>query len=164
VHNLSIDNCQNFAAKYLRSPGLKIAEVGGAGVGGSYRAFVNFPIPYTYMIFDLEPTKHVNVVLNSPEQWLLPEEHIGAYDVIISGQTLEHVRRPWIWIHQFVQLAKPNALVFLTAPNTWDFHEYPIDCWRIWPDGMRALFEDAGIEEIECFARHTDTVGIGRVR
>jgi hypothetical protein len=26
----------------------------------------------------------------------------------------------------------------------WPFHEYPIDCWRAYPDGMTALYEEGG--------------------
>lgn len=162
MHQLSIENCQNFAAKYVHDKLLAIAEVGSGGEGGSYRSYVNFPIPFTYTAFDLSPDHIVDVVLKSPEDWGLDESHQHVYDVVLSGQCLEHVRRPWLWIKQLVQLAKPGALIFITAPNTWDFHEYPIDCWRIWPDGMRALFEDANIKEIEMYTRYVDTIGIGR--
>lgn len=87
------------------------------------------------------------------------------FDVIISGQCLEHVRKPWLWIKQISQLAKFNGLIWITAPNTWCFHEYPIDCWRVWPDGLRALFDEAGFETLEAYTTGPegyDTVGIAK--
>src|SRR5690606_29497337 len=31
-------------------------------------------------------------------------------------------------------------------PISWHYHEAPVDCWRIYPEGMRALCDDAGLE------------------
>lgn len=31
-------------------------------------------------------------------------------------------------------------------PVSWLYHEAPVDCWRIFPEGMRALYKDAGME------------------
>ena len=66
------------------------------------------------------------------------------------------------WRDKLSELSE-GALIWICAPNTEKFHEYPIDAWRIWPDGMRALFREAGIQEISCFADEADTVGIGRL-
>ncbi len=27
----------------------------------------------------------------------------------------------------------------------WPYHEAPVDCWRIYPEGMKALYEEAGL-------------------
>ncbi|MBK1612422.1 hypothetical protein CKO44_02945 [Rubrivivax gelatinosus] len=70
----------------------------------------------------------------------------GAYDVVISGQVLEHVRKPWIWMHEVVRVCKPGGLVVTIAPTSWPYHEAPIDCWRVYPAGMQALLDDCGVE------------------
>jgi 2-polyprenyl-3-methyl-5-hydroxy-6-metoxy-1,4-benzoquinol methylase len=165
MHQLSLDNCKKFITKYLDpNQSYKICEVGAEGQGGSYRQALDIRTAnWSVTTFDLTTNFDVDVALASPEDWQLAPEHQHAYDVILCGQCLEHVKRPWKFIHQLCELAKPNALLFLTAPNTWDYHAYPIDCWRIWPDGMRALFEDARIIELECFFVSCDTVGIGRM-
>lgn len=31
-------------------------------------------------------------------------------------------------------------------PVSWPYHEAPVDCWRVYPEGMRALYEEAGLE------------------
>jgi len=40
--------------------------------------------------------------------------------------------------------------VITIVPVSWNFHEAPIDCWRIYPEGMRALYEEAGLEVELC--------------
>jgi hypothetical protein len=91
-----------------------------------------------------------------------PGKYLGQFDVVISGQCLEHVAMPWLWIKDLAAIAKPGALIWITAPNTWEYHAYPIDCWRVWPDGMRALFRYAGLECLDFFTTGNDTVGIGK--
>lgn len=164
MHPTAIEHCKKFIAKYLDPQvSLKIAEVGADGQNGSYRLNCVIANPnWQYTTFDMSNQYDVDVKLSSPEDWQLAPEHIGAYDVIICGQVLEHVRRPWKFIHQLRELGHPGTILYLAAPNTWDFHEYPIDCWRIWPDGMRTLFEDAHIQDLETYFVHADTIGIGR--
>ena len=31
------------------------------------------------------------------------------------------------------------------APVSWPYHEDPVDCWRIYPDGLRALYDEVGL-------------------
>jgi len=162
MHPSSYALCSQFVQEYLFScPKLRIADVGSYDLNGTYRALFVRP-GWKYVGFDLDAGPNVDVVLESSEDWNLQPEHIGAYDVVISGQVLEHVQRPWRWIHQFAKLCRSSGIVWLCAPNTWQFHEHPIDCWRIWPDGMKALLEDAEIDVIQCMYLGTDTVGIGR--
>jgi SAM-dependent methyltransferase len=69
----------------------------------------------------------------------------GRFDIVVSGQVIEHVRQPWIWVKELARVCKPGGLVLTVNPVSWPYHEAPIDCWRIYPDGMRALCEDAGL-------------------
>lgn len=68
------------------------------------------------------------------------------YDVVISGQVLEHVRKPWIWMHELIRVCKPGGLIVTIAPTSWPYHEAPIDCWRVYPAGMQSLLEGCEIE------------------
>jgi SAM-dependent methyltransferase len=72
----------------------------------------------------------------------------GAYDIVVSGQVIEHVRRPWLWLQEVARVTKPGGLVIMICPVSWQYHEAPVDCWRIYPEGMRALYEDAGLETV----------------
>ncbi len=44
------------------------------------------------------------------------------------------------------RVCKPGRLVITINPVTWTFHEAPFDCWRIYPDGMKALSEYAELD------------------
>lgn len=71
-----------------------------------------------------------------------------TFDAVISQQTLEHVRKPWLLVKEFARVTKPGGLVVMVVPATWGVHKNPWDCWRIYPDGMRSLIQDAGCEEV----------------
>lgn len=137
---------------------LRIADVGSQEVhGGTYRGHFTRD-GWQYVGFDEIAGNNVDVVL-TPQTLA---EHREQFDVVVSGQCLEHVLRPWEWIHDVVSLAKPGALIWIIAPNTWKFHECPRDCWRVFPDGLRALFESAGLTVIYSRMIGSDTFGLAR--
>lgn len=158
MHPEAFALCRLFVEKYLddQQP-LSIADVGSLSVNGDYRSLFQKPL-WAYVGFDLVAGANVDSVLPHEYEWGIESK----FDVVISGQCVEHVRKPWHWVKSFAAMGKPGALFFLCAPNTWEFHEHPIDCWRIWPDGMRALFDEAGIQEISIYTSDRDTVAIGR--
>jgi len=164
MHPSSRDLCRRFVKQYLDpAKPMKIADVGSCNVNGCYRPLfdVSEAENWEYTGFDVESGQNVDVTLFGAENWQLADEHIEAYDVVISGQVMEHVTRPFDWMRNVASLAKPQALIWVCAPNNWPFHEHPIDCWRVWPDGMRATFEDAGIHVLDCDKVGHDTFGIG---
>ena len=59
---------------------------------------------------------------------------------------IEHVRKIWLWISELTRVCKVGGLVSTINPVSWPYHEHPIDCWRAYPEGMRALYEDASLE------------------
>jgi len=160
MHQSSLDLCELFVSKHLsKDKKTRIADVGSCDINGSYRNLFSADA-WEYVGFDVLPGKNVDVAVGDP--WCVPVEHHKSFDVVISGQTLEHTRKPWRWIQDVASLAKPGGIIWIAAPNTFHYHEYPIDCWRIWPDGMRAIFDEAGLAEIECYKVGIDTVGIAR--
>jgi SAM-dependent methyltransferase len=160
LHLSAYQDAEQFAAKYLlpREP-LLIADVGSFDVNGTLKPIFDQE-NWNYTGYDLSEGKNVDHVLSSPYNW--PEIDDGFFDVVISTQVVEHVQHPWRWIKEVARIVKPGGLIYICTPNTIHFHEYPIDCFRVWPDGMRGLFQEAGIAEIECYAKGMDTTGIGR--
>lgn len=69
-----------------------------------------------------------------------------SYDVVLSGQVLEHIPKPWKWMTEVARVTRPGGIVLTIAPISWPFHEAPVDCWRAYPDGLRGLYDDAGLE------------------
>lgn len=159
MHATSNDLMRNFVAEHLAGrESLSIADVGSFNVNGSYKPLFDKP-GWRYTGFDLSEGPNVDHVIDCERA--IPAEHRERFDVVISGQTMEHVRRPWLWMSGVSHLAKPGGLVFVIAPNTFAFHEYPIDCWRVWADGMRAVMEDAGLTVLKAGHVGIDTFGLG---
>ena len=118
-----------------------VLEVGPDGVPSTYRRLSE----------DLSPVWHTlditdNPLLTYPNSaeysFAIPDE---SYDVVISAQVIEHVRRPWRWLREVARVTRVGGLVITINPVSWIYHEAPIDCWRIYPEGMRALYEDASL-------------------
>jgi SAM-dependent methyltransferase len=72
----------------------------------------------------------------------------GTFDVVVSGQVLEHVPKVWTWFAELARVCKPDGYVITINPVSWPYHEAPVDCWRVFPDGMRALCDEAGLEVV----------------
>ncbi len=69
----------------------------------------------------------------------------GSFGVVIASQVIEHVTRPWLWVPELARVTRSGGLVVLVCPLSWNWHRCPIDAFRVMPDGMRILFEDAGL-------------------
>ncbi len=79
-----------------------------------------------------------------------------VYDAVIASQVIEHVDRPWRWVPELARIAKPGGVVVLVCPITWGHHRYPIDAFRVLPDGMKVLFADAGLTPVVCSLESLD--------
>src|SRR5262249_33431644 len=73
----------------------------------------------------------------------------GSVDLVISGQAFEHIDYFWITFLDMVRVLKPNGKIFLIAPSRGPEHQYPVDCWRFYPDGYRALARFAKIKLVK---------------
>ncbi len=158
MHESSMDTMKSFIEYYLdRDKPLKVLDVGSCDFGSnySYRQFINSE-NWTYEGLDLCPGANVDIVSYDPYKWPIENEF---YDVVISGQCLEHTQAPWMWIKEIERVCKVGGLTIIVAPWNWDVHLAPLDCWRILPDGMKYLLEqycsfivlNSGINEHDCW-------------
>ncbi len=155
MHGGSMWCMQKFVEKYLDEKNvLDIIDIGSADINGSYKSIFTKE-NWTYTGMDIEPYKNVDIV-----GW---ENIFKKYDVLISGQTLEHVNRPWDWVKNLKQYIKDNGLLCLIAPCVCFEHKCPLDTYRYFPDGMRDLLNYAEIEILEIDRFDINTVGIGRI-
>ncbi len=131
--------------KYLKSyfhSGQKILEIGPNGHPSSFKTSVN-NCSISWETLDI--FKDDRLTYHSPDPYNFPIPD-NTFDIVFSAQVIEHVRKPWIWIKELSRICRPGGLVITINPVSWPYHEAPIDCWRIYPEGMRALYEDAGLE------------------
>lgn len=73
----------------------------------------------------------------------IPDEH---YDIIVAGQVLEHVQAPWLWLTELKRILKIKGKIVIISPTSWPYHEAPVDCWRIYPEGMKELAKLVSLE------------------
>ncbi len=159
MHPNSFKLMAEFFARFVSSlPPGRILDVGSANVNGTYRSLV--PAGWSYTGLDLTPGKSVDVIAPQPP-WPFQD---GYFPVAISGQCLEHTRRPWEIAAEIGRVLAPEGYCCIIAPWRWDVHRHPVDCWRILPDGMEVLLRLAGCEVLEAKIDRDDTVGIGRRR
>jgi GT2 family glycosyltransferase/2-polyprenyl-3-methyl-5-hydroxy-6-metoxy-1,4-benzoquinol methylase len=102
---------------------------------------------FSYAGLDLQPGPNVDYVPKNPYAW--PELEDEYFDVIISGQAFEHKEFPWLIINEMKKKLKINGLICIVAPSRRPEHKYPVDCWRHYPDGFRALAKWAGLRVLE---------------
>lgn len=154
MYDGSIKLMESFRDKYLTEmKKATILDVGSRNVHKHYHLTYRdvFKPPFQYVGMDIVGGKNVDII-----GW---ENVNGVYDVVVSGQTIEHVRRPWDWLKSLTPYFR--AYICIIAPHTWKEHKHPIDTYRYFPDGMRDLFEYAGIREVEITMDGKETMGIG---
>jgi SAM-dependent methyltransferase len=103
-----------------------------------------------YVGLDIQPGRNVDIVAEDPYKWPLEEE----FDIVISGQTLEHCKYFWLVFAEMVRVTKPGGYICVIAPKIQKQHRHPVDCWRFLPDGMEVLAEYAGVKCIGTSADH----------
>ena len=146
MHRNSIDHMRALVERYLdRDASLLIGDIGSFDYTGSYRDLFRHP-GWSYQGLDLEAGPNVDVVLPSPYTFPFADAH---FDVIVSGQAFEHVKFFWLTWMEMVRTLKPGGYIFLIAPSRGPEHRFPVDCWRFYPDGYRALAEYGGIDVLE---------------
>lgn len=164
MHESSLDRMNEFIKKYLNfDKKLRILDVGshnvGSDVNNTYRNLFDSST-WEYVGGDIVKGMNVDLVFKMPYDWGVPNE---SFDVVVSGQCLEHVEDVKKWVTQIQKVLKANGLVCIIAPWTYPEHKFPIDCWRILPDGMRFLLEEiCEFEILEIFCKYEDCVGIAR--
>lgn len=137
-----------FAESHFKGQKLKVLDVGSYGVNGTYREIFSDQERFSYLGLDLTPGPNVDYVPQDPYKWdELPDE---SFDIIISGQAFEHIEFPWLTILEMRRVLKKNGLVCIVAPSRGPEHRYPVDCWRYYPDGFRALAKWANLQVLEC--------------
>jgi len=170
MHYDSMRAMRLFIKEFLDSEKeLSILEVGSAVdtnvkpkyQGMYYRKYFTDNPNWDYTGIDIIENSNVDVVVE-PYRYPFPD---NTFDVVISGSTLEHVPDMYRWIKEVARVA--NDLVFILVPNTCIEHKHPVDCWRVFPDGLRFLLKEiAGLEiiKVEKFGGNgrKDTIGVAR--
>jgi SAM-dependent methyltransferase len=139
MHPTALENCRQFFECYgpaiqKNSPKAKVVEIGSQDVNGSLRSFC--PPHFDYTGVDFVAGKGVDLILDDP--YTLPFK-TKSIDVVLSSSCFEHSEMFWILFLEIMRSLKPGGIFYLNVPSNGEFHRWPVDCWRFYPDSGRAL-------------------------
>ncbi len=136
---------EKYAKPHFRS-GLRVLEIGPDSIPSTYKTIIGD----NSLLWDtLDVHQNQNLTYSAAAEYNYPISD-NYYDIVISGQVLEHVRKVWVWIKELGRVCKPGGLVITINPVSYPYHVTPVivDCYRIFPDGMKALYQEAGLSVI----------------
>jgi len=141
-----------YAVKYFANK-KTILEIGPTGFPSYYQRVLDRPNLEWHTLdigsYGIEGGEKNPLHMTSQSEYHYPVAD-NSFDIVLSGQVMEHVKKIWRWMDELRRIVKPGGLIITIVPVSWSYHEVPVDCWRIYPEGMRALVEDKGLEMIEC--------------
>jgi len=147
-----------YARPYFKS-GMKVLEV-GPGTPSLFKQAVG-DSSIAWDTIDIYESKELTYSASDPYQFPIADQ---SYDIVFAAQVIEHVKAIWRWSKELTRVCKVGGKVIVINPVNWGFHEFPVDCWRIYPDGMKTLFEEAGLEtelsKAECLESVRDRMNL----
>jgi len=134
MHKSAMNYARLFFETYVKDNNLNIVEVGSQDVQGSIRSLK--PATATYTGYDYVEGPGVDHVISHPYQ--LPIED-NTVDVMISSSCYEHSSMFWMNFLEAMRVLKPSGVYYMQAPSNGEFHRWPVDCWRFYPDAGHSL-------------------------
>lgn len=132
---------EKYALDYFQ-PGLKVLEIGPNELPSIYQKLAQKP-GVQWDTIDIQNNPQLTYRMTGEYEFPIPT---GTYDVVVSGQVLEHVKKIWVWMREISRVCKVGGTVISINPLSYGYHESPVDCWRVYPEGMRALYDDCGLD------------------
>lgn len=115
---------------------LSVLDVGSFDVNGTYRDLI--PDAWSYVGLDIRSGPNVDVVVADPYNWA--ELNGRQFDLVISGQCLEHCEFPWLTANEMLCHLRVGGFAAVVAPFVQARHNHPHDYWRFLDSGLKALF------------------------
>ena len=81
-------------------------------------------------------------------QWNFEQEApaVGPFDCIVSQSMLEHLIDPYKHVRYCVSLLRPGGyLIVHTMMPGFNYHRYPVDCFRFYPDWFEEVARRTGL-------------------
>jgi ubiquinone/menaquinone biosynthesis C-methylase UbiE len=136
MHDSSLEHARSFFETYIPLIGKEhtVVEFGSNGAPEIKGLCGNAK----YIGLDLHEGENVNIVLSDPYQ--IPLEN-NSVDVVVSSSCFEHVPMFWLSFLEGLRILKPEGIFYINAPSQGPVHNYPIDCWRFYPDSGQSLVD-----------------------
>jgi len=146
---------QLFFEHYWRPQFKRVLDIGSYDVNGSLRDVQ--PAGAEWVGVDIAAGPGVDVVLSDPYQYPFPDEH---FDAIVSTSCFEHDNMFWLTFLEAARVLAPGGALYLNVPSQGDYHGYPGDNWRFYPDSGLALQQWARRNNVEMSLVESFTVQV----
>lgn len=143
---------KKYGVDYFKD-GVNVLEIGPAGFPSAYQKIINNPsiiwhtIDFGSTVYIDSDTANLTYKLKTPYDF--PVDN-NRYDIVLSGQVIEHVEKIWLWVRELKRVVKKDGIIITINPTSWPYHQAPDDCWRIFPTGIKALANEVGLDVEMC--------------
>lgn len=122
----------------------RVLDVGALDINGSYRYLFN---SWDYVGLDIVDGPNVDYTPREPYAWASLKD--GSFDVVISGQTFEHIEDPEKTMAEIERVLKAGGTACIIGPTTGGSHNEP---WfrNLSAAYMKKLAKDAGLMVRSC--------------
>lgn len=148
-------------ARPLFRQGFRVLEIGPDKAPSTYQELIKSD-GIKWETLDMKPFGEFNLDYVAKEKYQFPIPD-NTFDIVISGNVIEHVKKIWVWIKEVARICKPGGYVITIAPVSWFHHPFPVDCWRIYAEGMKTLYDEAGLEIKLCKTETLEVPGYNRL-
>lgn len=145
MHLSSIENMKKATSYIDMTKKYVMLDVGGRELRGdrSYKSIFENNI-IDYHIADICDGENVTHVM--PSEYTIPSPD-KFYDIIVSGQTLEHVNNPFRMVTEMTRVLKDHGYIIIIAPSAGPRHDLR-DCWRFMDDAFQAIAKECNLKII----------------
>lgn len=111
-------------------------------VGGDHRSYKDLFPKAGYNIANIVQSSSA-VTMLMPGPFELPCSS-NLFDVVVSGQMLEHCANPFRSVAEMKRVLKPGGKIILIAPSAGPRHDSQ-DGWRFMDDAFRFIADEVGL-------------------
>jgi len=160
MHASALSLGRQFFRSYSNASGTEhdrtIIDIGALDVNGSLRSVA--PAGYKYIGVDFVEGKGVDVIITDPYELPFPD---NSADIVVCSSVFEHSEFFWELYVEILRILKPRGVLYLCVPSNGNFHRYPVDCYRFYPDagiGLAKWGQKKGFNSIllESFIQNQD--------
>lgn len=148
MHPNSEELFKKYALEYFDSA-KKVLELGPDGSFTYLEILNEAGFELEYHCADVAQIDHPNYIRFTDPYHIDTNQQ---FDVVFAGQVINYVRKPWLWLRELSRVTRIGGHIIIIANLSWEYcgHDdivgQEVDCWRIFPEGMRVFFEEAGLQ------------------
>jgi len=147
IKKITRKKMRNFLSKYKTDK--KVLDIGSGG--SSYGDF--FP---NRLCVDIDVSRGPDIVADAHN---LPFED-NEFEFVLSTEMLEHVQDPFQVEKEMRRVLAPGGTLVLSTRFIFPLHDTPNDYWRFTKYGLKELFKEWDILEIQPETENFTTLGV----